>query len=214
MYRLSLFLLHACSFVVCDAVQTEAESNIFFSFLHIFSGFSLPVLREYISLQPNNTFNYGTPHFCRTIYLPRYPRNLRGRTPHFRQSRPPVASTSSVSRTTANSISFSKPVPITKPSLPVTAGTSSARPISTIGLLSAWACTRAGIWLASCTISNPAAKTKPVSGTAPLSLLSFQTSAKPFTRWITVFRAFSVWTAACVCTYMITAPSAGTTKSL
>ena len=44
-------LLHACSFVLPEAVQNEAESNIFSCSRHIFPAVYLQVRKESIPLQ-------------------------------------------------------------------------------------------------------------------------------------------------------------------
>lgn len=89
-YRLSLFcaayVALSCP-IPCKLVQKATyflAAGIFFPFLiGRFSGNPFLCKRT-------NTFNYGTPYICSTIHLSPYPRNRRGRKPHFMQGRPSV----------------------------------------------------------------------------------------------------------------------------
>ena len=130
---LVLVLLHVCSLVTFRAVKSREKLYISARPSAYFPPFPLAVCRTFRIFVTDQTSSLWT-RLSLSLNTPSLPllRSSRRRAASWARSHAAcVASTSSVSRTTASSISCWRPVPATRSISPGAAGTSSARPTST-----------------------------------------------------------------------------------
>ena len=130
---LVLVLLHVCSLVTFRAVKSREKLYISARPSAYFPPFPLAVCRTFRIFVTDQTSSLWK-RLSLSLNTPSLPllRSSRRRAASWARSHAAcVASTSSVSRTTASSISFWRPVPATRSISPGAAGTSSARPTST-----------------------------------------------------------------------------------